>query len=235
MKLATKVFMSRLLKTKKLKILVLVTARKNSKRIKNKNIVKIKGNKTLIDYTFNFIKKNLSYFDTLVSTDSNIIKKSALKHKLICPWLRPKRLSSDETKSIDVIIHAIKWYEKNYHKINTIILLQPTSPFRKFKDLNNALNIYIKNYKNNKKISVVSCKKSKIFPPLFKIKNDIMYKVNKNYISPNGSFYVISKKKIIKDKKIYGPNTYATIIKGDKFNLDVNDYYDLKKAKEYLS
>ena len=84
---------------------------------------------------------------------SLVIKKSALKHKLICPWLRPKRLSSDETKSIDVIIHAIKWYEKNYHKINTIILLQPTSPFRKVKDLNNALNIYVKNYKNNKKIS----------------------------------------------------------------------------------
>ena len=106
--------MSKLLKIKKLKILVLVTARKNSKRIKNKNIIKIKGNKMLIDYTFSFIKKNLSYCDTLVSTDSNIIKRSALKHKLICPWLRPKSLSSDETKSIDVIIHAIKWYEKNW-------------------------------------------------------------------------------------------------------------------------
>ena len=234
MKSAIKVFMSKLLKIKKLKILVLVTARKNSKRIKNKNIIKIKGNKTLIDYTFSFIKKNLSYCNTLVSTDSNIIKKSALKHKLICPWLRPKRLSSDETKSIDVIIHAIKWYEKNYHKINTIILLQPTSPFRKVQDLNNTLNMYVKNYKNNKKISVISCKKSKIFPTLFKIKNNIIYNVNKNFVSPNGSFYVISRDKIIEDKKIYGSNTYVTIIKGDKFNLDINDYYDLKKAKEYL-
>ena len=57
MKSAIKVFMSKLLKIKKLKILVLVTARKNSKRIKNKNIIKIKGNKTLIDYTFSLKKK----------------------------------------------------------------------------------------------------------------------------------------------------------------------------------
>ena len=69
---------------------------------------------------------------------------------------------------------------------------------------------------------------------MFKIKNNIISKVNKNFVSPNGSFYVISRDKIIKDKKIYGSNTYATIIKGDKYNLDINDYYDLKKAKEYL-
>ena len=228
--------MKRLIKNDDLKALILVTARKNSKRIKNKNITKIKGKITLIDLTFDFIKKNLLKYDTMVSTDSNIIKKKAKNYKFLSPWLRPKRLSTDKAKSINVIIHAIKWYEKNFKKIDFVILLQPTSPFRRIKDINSAIDLYKKKNTKNKLISVVSCKKSVLFPPIFKKKNDgSILKIKESFINPNGSFYIINRDKIINYKKIYGSNTFATIVNGDKFNLDINDYYDLKKVKKYYN
>ena len=44
---------------------------------------------------------------------------------------------------IDVIIHAIKHYEKKFKKIKTILLLQPTSPLRSIKMINLGYkNIY---------------------------------------------------------------------------------------------
>ena len=54
-------------------ILIVVLARKNSKRIKNKNIRKING-KSLVYITLEFAKK-LKLFNILVSTDSDKVKK----------------------------------------------------------------------------------------------------------------------------------------------------------------
>ena len=53
-------------------ILIVVLARKNSKRIKNKNIRKING-KSLVYITLEFAKK-LGLFNILVSTDSDKVK-----------------------------------------------------------------------------------------------------------------------------------------------------------------
>ena len=61
------------------KILALVLARKNSQRLRNKNILKLK-NKPLILWTFDLLKKkairNL-FVNVMVSTDSSKIKNYA--------------------------------------------------------------------------------------------------------------------------------------------------------------
>lgn len=112
-----------------MKILALITARKNSRRLKNKNIKKFKK-KPLIYWTIKFAKNLKLFDDILVSTDSKYIKNLSIKNRVLAPWLRPRELSTSKAKSIDVVLHAIKWYEKNVEKINFIVLLQPTSPFR---------------------------------------------------------------------------------------------------------
>ena len=57
-----------------MKNLILIPARKNSKRIKNKNMVKIKK-KPLIYWTINYAKKFEKDFDIVVSSDCNKVKK----------------------------------------------------------------------------------------------------------------------------------------------------------------
>ena len=98
-----------------MKNLAIILARKGSKRLKNKNF-KILNGKPLIYWTIKFAKKTKIFEDIIVSTDSSEIKEFSNKEKVISPWLRPKRLSSDKVKSENAALHALNWYEKNYNK-----------------------------------------------------------------------------------------------------------------------
>ena len=91
--------------------LIIIPARKNSVRLKNKNILKI-GNKTLIEHSIIFAKKISTNTNILVSTDSKKIREISLRKKILCPWLRPKNLSTSKALTEDVVLHALNWFEK---------------------------------------------------------------------------------------------------------------------------
>ena len=110
-------------------VLAIVSARKNSKSIKRKNIVKIKG-KELILYSFNELKKVKNIVHKVItSTDDEKIKK-------ICKKLnyealhRDRILSGDFTNSVDVVLDVLSKSLKKYKFLPKIFLLiQPTSIF----------------------------------------------------------------------------------------------------------
>ena len=126
-----------------MKILGVITARANSTRLPNKNLKKIK-NKSLIEITINFSKKLNILFDILVTSDSKKINDIAKKNKINFVEKRPNGLSMKNTSSATTVINAIKWYEKKYEKIDSIILLQPTTPFRDIKFVNNCIEKFLK-------------------------------------------------------------------------------------------
>ena len=97
------------------KILALITARKNSKRLPKKNLKKI-GNKTLVEWSISSVENIREIVDIFVTTDDLNILKISKKNGAISPWLRPKRLSKDNTSSEDTVMHALKWYEKKVCK-----------------------------------------------------------------------------------------------------------------------
>ena len=135
-----------------MKILVIIPARKGSKRLKHKNILKL-GNIPLVERTIKFAKKIKKNTDIIVSTDDKVVQKISKKNKVLAPFLRPRSLSNDKSKTSDVCIHAVKWYEKEYSQIDYILLLQPTSPFRELKNIYKAIYL-IKKYKFESIISV---------------------------------------------------------------------------------
>ena len=101
-----------------MKILSLIMARAGSKRLKNKNLKKIKKY-NLVERSINIskqLKKNDLVCDTLLSTDSKRILSIGKKNKIISPWLRPKSLSKSNSASIEAALHAINWYENTYSK-----------------------------------------------------------------------------------------------------------------------
>ena len=66
----------------------------------------------------------------LVSSDCYKTLKIAKKYNLY-GYRRPKYLSKNKSNIIHTF-HAMKWIEKNKNcEIDNIILLQPTSPFRR--------------------------------------------------------------------------------------------------------
>ena len=119
-------------------IIAIIPAKKNSNRFPNKNMYKI-NNKTLIDYSIEYIKKSNLIDEYYISTDSNYIKKyyEALNYKVI---LRPENLSG-ETPLVDVYKYSLKQLNKNYHIVSGV---QPDHPDRKV-SLDKSLNYFIKN------------------------------------------------------------------------------------------
>ena len=86
------------------KILCIIPARENSKRLIGKNN-KIFFNKPLVFWTLRFASK-LNYIAKIIFTsDSQKILDIAKPFKKISRKLRPKKLAKDKSKSEDALIH----------------------------------------------------------------------------------------------------------------------------------
>ena len=211
--------------------LVLILVRKNSKRLKNKSFLKI-GGTTLLEKTIKFSKKVFNKNQILVSTDSKKIYKISKKLGVICPWLRPKHLSKDSSSSYTAALHSIKWYEKKIKKIDNIILLQCTTPFRKYSDFLNAYALFKKERR-----TIVSYSDTKLKNKEKKIYFEKKIKdLKKKYIYkdkiPNGSYFIIKKKVLIKEKTFYPKNHLAYLIKDFKYGIDIDTKFDYMQAKK---
>ena len=214
-----------------MKYLIIIPAIKNSKRIKNKNILTL-GKKKLIEHTIDFALKIAEPKDICVSTDSIKIKKIANKFNVFCPKLRPKNLSTADASSADVCINEIKNYEIFFKKkIKYIVLLQPTSPFRSVTLFNKTKKIFQKNHRPTYAVSKVSNMKY-----LYSNKKKNFFLSNKkNYFEINGSMYFISKKDIIKKKSFFHfKNFNISIFKSNKYSIDIDTIYDLEHAKKFI-
>jgi CMP-N-acetylneuraminic acid synthetase len=114
-------------------ILAIIPARAGSKGIKDKNIYPLCG-KPLIEWTLEACdKSSLDFF--IITTDCEIILSnngSRLRTR------RPAELCRDDSKSIDVIKHALRVFD-SVAIADAICLLQPTSPLRTSEDIDNAL------------------------------------------------------------------------------------------------
>jgi len=125
-----------------MKIVALVPARSGSKSIKNKNLKKI-NNKPLIYYAINTAKRCKMIDDVYVTTDSKKIKNIALQYGAKVPFLRPKKISGDLSKDIDYIKHFFNFMK--FKNKTVLVILQPTTPERNVKIIDNAIIKFIKN------------------------------------------------------------------------------------------
>ena len=84
----------------------IIPARGKSKRIPNKNIKKFL-NKPLVSHVIDEAKKSNCFSNIFVTTDSSKIKKIAEKSGAKVPFIRSKKLSSDNASTQDVICDCI--------------------------------------------------------------------------------------------------------------------------------
>lgn len=209
-------------------------ARAGSKRLKNKNLKKI-NKYSLIERAIRIskkLKKNNIICDTLLSTDSDKILNIGKKNKVIAPWIRPKNLSQSNSTSADAALHAIEWYEKNHFKLDALLLLQPTTPFREYKDIVKAISLF-KKFKK-KIVSVSPIKKH--FQDMYEISNNKLkikikkLKSKKDLYVCNGYLYIFSIKELKKDKNFSAANSIPFEIRSNIKSIDIDDKYDLELA-----
>ena len=136
-------------------VLAIVPARGGSKAIPKKNIKKLNG-KRLIEYTAEQIKACSFISRSIVSTDDEDIATISSKIGLEVPFLRPSQLAKDNTPSLPVIQHAVETLNSlDGYLPDIIVLLQPTSPFRKAEQIDEA----IRTLQNSDADSIVSVQK----------------------------------------------------------------------------
>ena len=217
-----------------MKILIIIPARKGSVRLKKKN-KRIFNKKPLIEHSINFAKKLKITPYILVSTNDDDILDIGKKSKVLVPWKRPENISKRNSKSISFTMHAIKWFEKKYGKLDTVILMQPTSPYRSTKTFYEMYKKYLLNKNSIVSVSKILKKQKKKF--FFdKINNRIRNKNSKlrNFIpiNINGNMYINSVSNLKRYKDFVNEQTIPYIINNKKELIDIDTMEDFNKGKK---
>jgi len=223
--------------------LAIIVARGNSKRLPKKNLKKI-GKYPLVYWACKAAKKS-RINDVVVSTEDKEIAKVAEKAGVKKLFWRPKKLTRDYTKDLDIIFHALKNAEKKLKKKYDIVCyMQPTTPFLRSKDINKCLDKLI----NQKLSCVFTARLVKEHPRLMwkfeknKLKSvlqgrikqseQFFQKLQKNYI-PDGGIWCMRVNAIIKQKSQYAYPISAVEVK-KQYSIDIDHFEDLFLARNYL-
>ena len=127
-----------------MEILGLIPARGGSKSIPRKNIVPLAG-RPLLAYTCDAALSSRTLTRVILSTDDDEIAAVGRDCGVEVPFSRPPELAQDDTPALPVIEHALHWLEEHQsYRPEVIVLLQPTSPLRRAKHIDGAVNLLLK-------------------------------------------------------------------------------------------
>lgn len=228
---------------KRTKIISLIPAKKNSQDFKNKNLKKL-NNLSLFELAILSAKKSKSINKVYLSSDSDEILKKGEKYKINL-IKRNKSLCTNSSSANEVILDFIQNNIEDDIEKSIIVYLQPTSPFRNNKHIDQAINIFIK--KNLRSILSVTENKN-FYKSLKKNKDTLSPCFNDKYItnnrqnlkkiySPNGAIYIFYASDFLRKKKLsFAKSGYYFMNRIDSIDIDDKQDYELAKflSKKYL-
>lgn len=119
--------------------LAIIPARGGSKRLPRKNVLNLAG-KPLIAWSIEAGLKSKYIDEVMVTTDDDEIIDISKKIGAKIPFKRPEKLSNDLATRPEVIRHTIEFYKNKLKKeFDYVVLLQPTSPLRNEKQIDEAI------------------------------------------------------------------------------------------------
>ena len=220
-------------------VLAVIPARSGSKGLPNKNILELAG-KPLIAWSIEAASES-KYIDRLIiSTDSKEIADAAKQYNCDVPFMRPPELATDDANLNDVILHALDKLEDPY---DIVMVLQPTSPLRKSKDIDQALEFM---QKNNILAVVSICSSNKPLhwhftletdgklKPVFK--NNIFYTNRQEHpptYNPNGALYIAKTDYYRNIKTFYTCSTFAYLMPPER-SVDIDNQIDFFTAEAII-
>ncbi len=221
-------------------ILAIIPARGGSKGLLRKNIIDLAG-KPLIAWTIEASLNSKYITKTVVSSDDDEILNISKQYKSDI-IKRPSELSLDTTASEPVVKHAIENLKKN-ENFDYLVLLQPTSPLRDVKNIDDAFDILFKS-DANALISVVETN-NKILKAFKQNKDGYIDGISNNkypfmrrqdlpkiYLS-NGAIYIIKIDEFLNNNSFFTNKTISYVMDNIK-SLDIDTKEDLEKVKEHI-
>lgn len=217
------------------KVCALIPARGGSKRLPKKNSLDLAG-KPLIAWTIE-AALNSQYIDkVLVTTDNEEIASISREFGASVPSLRPEHLANDTATTEQVI-----WYELDNHArdVEILVLLQPTSPLRTVKQIDEALAFH----QEKEAFSVVSVTPCEHPPewigilPADKNMGDFLPKsamkrsqdFQQSY-RLNGAIYIYDVDKLQTLKSIKPTDNSFAYVMSNETSVDIDDIQDFRFA-----
>ena len=153
---------------------------------------------------------------------------------------RPSKISKNDSKSSEYILHALQYFKKKNILFKNLIILQPTSPLREKKDLLKAVKTYLSKkpsslisvYKENYINEKVMYEKNKSYGKPLNIlhNNENMRQEHKPFFVRNGSIYITKIKFFMKYKKIISNNPILHVMNRiNSVNIDTKDDLEIFK------
>ena len=124
----------------------IIPARSGSIRIPGKNLQKIAG-VSLVRQSLIVANKTPLIDVTYLDTDSEEICNECKDLDVHILGLRPPHLSSSSTTTFDSLFHFLTKALKGLDESDTLVLLQPTCPFRTTTEITQAIELFEKNKK----------------------------------------------------------------------------------------
>jgi N-acylneuraminate cytidylyltransferase len=123
--------------------IAIVPARGGSKGIPLKNLAFV-GGMPLIDWTLEAAQESAWIDRIIVSTDNEFIASHALGFSGVDVIMRPADIAGDHAQIEDAMIHVLNQIpiDSDNTPMDTVVLLQPTSPIRRPHDIDGAIEAF---------------------------------------------------------------------------------------------
>ncbi|NOU51765.1 acylneuraminate cytidylyltransferase family protein [Pseudoalteromonas sp. JBTF-M23] len=214
--------------------IAIIPARSGSKGFRDKNIARLNG-KTLIEYAIASAMSAKKIERVVISTDSASYEKIAVDAGAESFGLRSKSLSGDNSKTVDVVTNLL--CQEQFANVENIVLLQPTSPLRTGKEIDECLSIA--NMTGESVVSVARVDDPHPFK-MKKIVNGALQafidgttsEVNRQSLQEayalTGAIYVTKKEHLLNEKSFFSNKTVPYVV--ERFvNIDSEEDFEYLK------
>ena len=224
--------------------IAIIPIRKNSKRLKNKNLLNFNG-RMLFEQTLIEALKSKCFDRIILSSDIQFSNKILNKyHKEVIFDKRPDKYCTDKSKALEVVNYYFKKYNMEKQKKGTVSMLLVTCPLRDATDIKKAFALLSKNKNADGIVSVtdygfpykMSLKKnSKSFiRPYWKtsplITGNTRSQNHRPIFRPNGGFYIKKCSKFKNNKNFFKGKILGYYMPLEK-SIDVDNITQFRIAK----
>ena len=227
-----------------MEVLGVIPARGGSKGIPRKNLATL-GGRPLIAHTCDAVQESRRLTRVVVSTDDEEVAATARRLGVDVPFLRPAALAADDTPMLDVLIDLVTTLEHQGYRPDVVVLLQPTSPFRRAEHIDAAIELLVESQADSV-VSVVAGPHQ--FTPLSLMRLDgdrllpadgtsgpLRRQDKPTLFARNGpAVLAVRTAVLLEQHALYGGDTRALVMSRED-SIDIDDAFDLEIAELLLA
>lgn len=218
--------------------LAIIPARGGSKRLPRKNVLDLAG-KPLIAWTIEAGLKSKYIDKVIVTSDDDEILSISQQYGAIA-IKRPDELASDTATTFDAIKHTID----NVEQYDYIILLQPTSPLRNDKHIDEAIEL-LETKNTDAVIGVCEMDHSPLWSNVLPhngsmsnfLREEVLNKRSQDlekYYRINGAIYICKTERLLKEKSFFLEDNIFAYKMDRKSSVDIDEEIDFYIAEAVI-